>query len=222
VGRLIADHTSVAGDVNSAPYRATGASLAVLIFALVCFAGVMLLHALRGEINPLRQVMSEYANGSHGLVMTIVFYGFGLASLALAFRLRRAIDLPGITRLFPLLLALAGSGLIVSGVFEVERALVPDTIEEVIHSNASVVAFMLLIASMFLFSLACRSDARWWNFRWISASLSAAGAVVATATPLSAGTGWSGAIQRLLGLTVLLWLVLTALHVRRRGFEQTS
>ena len=219
---LITNRPIGVSGARSVPYRATGASLAVLIFALVCFAGVMLLHVLRGEIDPLRQVMSEYANGSHGLVMTMVFYGFGLASLALAFRLRRAITLSGVTRLFPFLLALAGLGLVVSGVFEVERALVPDTLEEVIHSDASVVAFMLLIASMFLFSLACRSDPRWWDFRWISASLSVAGALVATATPLSAGTGWSGAVQRLLGLTVLLWLILTALHVRKRGFEQTS
>lgn len=182
----------------------------------------MLLHVMRGEINPLRQVMSEYANGSHGLLMTIVFYGFGLSSLALAFRLRRAINRRGITRPFPLLLALAGVGLIASGVFEVERAFVPDTIEEVVHSNASVVAFMLLIASMLLFSLACWSDARWWSFRWTSTTLAIAGAATAMATPLSAGTGWSGLVQRLLGLTVLLWLMFTALHVRSKAFQQTS
>ena len=204
------------------PYRPTGASLAAILLALLCFGAVMLLHALRGEINPLRQVMSEYANGSHGLIMTVVFYGFGLSSLALAFRLRKAINRPGITRPFPLLLALAGVGLIASGVFEVERALVPDTIEEVIHSNASVIAFMLLITSMLLFSLATRTDARWRSFRWTSTTLALVGAVAAMATPLSAGTGWSGAVQRLLGLAVLLWLMLTALHVRTKAFRQTT
>jgi Protein of unknown function (DUF998) len=204
------------------PYRPTGASLAAILLALLCFGAVMLLHALRGEINPLRQVMSEYANGSHGFIMTVVFYGFGLSSLALAFRLRRAINRPGITRPFPLLLALAGVGLIASGVFEVERALVPDTIEEMIHSNASVIAFMLLITSMLLFSLATRTDARWRSFRWTSTTLALVGAVAAMATPLSAGTGWSGAVQRLLGLAVLLWLMLTALHVRTKAFRQTT
>ncbi|MGH2777956.1 MAG: DUF998 domain-containing protein [Actinomycetota bacterium] len=207
--------------VERPAHRATGASLIALILVLMCFGAVMLLHVLRGEIDPLRQVMSEYANGSHGLIMTVVFYGFGLSSLALAFRLRRAIDLEGVTRLFPGLLAAAGVCLIASGIFEVERALVPDSVEEVIHSNASVVAFVLLIASMLLFSYACTGDDRWWTFRWTSTAIALSAAAAAMATPLTAQTGWSGLVQRLLSLTVLLWFLLTALRVRGKRFSST-
>lgn len=211
-----------AGGVVERPvHRATGASLIALVLVLMCFGAVMLLHVLRGEIDPLRQVMSEYANGSHGVIMTVVFYGFGLSSLALAFRLRRAINLEGVTRLFPSLLAVAGVCLIASGVFEVERALVPDSLEEVIHSNASVVAFVLLIASMLLFSYACRNDDRWWSFRWTSTVISLSAAAAAMATPLTAQTGWSGLVQRLLSLTVLLWFLLTAIRVRGKRFSST-
>jgi hypothetical protein len=202
-----------------AEHRPTGASLIAILLAFLCFGAVMLLHAVRGEINPLRQVMSEYANGSHGILMTIVFYAFGLTSLALAIRLKTAIHRPGITRAFPALLTLAGVGLIASGVFEVERALVPDTIEEVIHSDATVAAFVLLITAMLLFSLACRSDDRWWSFRWVSLSLTLVAAFAAMVTPLSAGTGWSGAVQRMLGMAILAWLLLTALHVRGKAFR---
>ena len=209
------------GAVDRPAHRATGASLIALILVLMCFGAVMFLHVLRGEIDPLRQVMSEYANGSHGLIMTVVFYGFGLCSLALAFRLRRAIDLEGVTRLFPALLAVAGVCLIASGIFEVERALIPDSLEEVIHSNASIAAFLLLIASMLLFSYACRGDDRWWSFRWTSTALAMGAAVAAMATPLTTETGWSGLVQRLLGLTVLLWFLLTALRVRGKRFSST-
>jgi Protein of unknown function (DUF998)/Anaerobic c4-dicarboxylate membrane transporter len=202
-----------------AEHRPTGASLIAILLAFMCFGAVMLLHAVRGEINPLRQVMSEYANGSHGILMTIVFYAFGLTSIALAFRLKSAIHQPGITRAFPALLVLAGVGLIASGVFEVERAMVPDTIEEVIHSDATVVAFVLLITAMLLFSLACRSDDSWWPFRWVSLSLTLLAAFAAMVTPLSAGSGWSGAVQRVLGLAILAWLLLTALHVRGKAFR---
>jgi len=211
-------------DGGAAPpveYRATGASLVAVLLAIACFGAVMLLHIMRGDIDPLRQVMSEYANGSHGRVMTTVFYTFGLAALALAFRLRRAIDHRWPTVLMPVLLAAAGVGLIASGVFEVERPLVPDTLEEVIHSYASVAAFVLLITAMFLLALACRKDARWWSFRWAAAALAVAAAVLAAATPTSAGTGWSGAVQRLLSLAVLLWFLLTALHVRGKAFRPT-
>ena len=200
-------------------HRPTGASLAAIVLAVLCFGAVMLLHVARGEIDPLRQVMSEYANGSHGQVMTVVFYAFGLAALALAFRLRNAITTRGATRVFPVLLAVSGVALIASGVFEVERALVPDSLEEVIHSNASVVAFVLLITTMLLFSYACRTDARWWSFRWTSMALAVAAGIAAMATPLTAGTGWSGAVQRVLSLTVLLWFLLTALHVRGKAFR---
>ena len=209
------------GRVEPARYRATGASLAAILLALTCFGAVMLLHLVRGDIDPLRQVMSEYANGSHGPVMTVVFYAFGFAALALAFRLRRGIERHGITKLFPGLLALGGLGLIAAGVFEVERPLVPDTLEELIHSDASVAAFVLLITSMFLFSLACWRDPRWWNFRWTSTALAVAGAAAAAATPFTQQTGWSGAVQRLLGITVIVWFLLTALHVRGKAFRST-
>ena len=202
-------------------YRATGASLIAIILALVCFGAVMLLHVMRGDIDPLRQVMSEYANGSNGPIMTVVFYAFGLSSVALAFRLRGAIPRRGVPRLIPLLLALAGIGLIAAGVFEVERPLVPDTLEELIHSNASVLAFVLLITSMFVVSLMCWTEARWWTFRWASLILAVAAAAAAMATPFTQQTGWSGAVQRLLSLTVLLWFLLAALHVRSKAFRTT-
>ena len=200
-------------------HRPTGASLAAIVLAVLCFGAVMLLHAVRGEIDPLRQVMSEYANGSHGQVMTVVFYAFGLAALALSLRLRSAIETHGAAKIFPALLAASGVALIASGVFEVERALVPDTLEEVIHSNASVTAFVLLITTMLLFSSACRTDARWWSFRWTSMALAVAAGIAAMATPLTAETGWSGAVQRVLSLTVLLWLLLTAMHLRGKAFR---
>jgi len=200
-------------------HRATGASLVAVALVLVAFGAVLLLHVVRGgDVDPLRQVMSEYANGSHGPAMTLTFYALGVSALALGLRLRGAIIRTGVTRLFPWLLALAGVCLIASGVFEVERALVPDTLEEVIHSDASIAAFVLMVTAMLLFSLACRGDDRWWNYRWISLALAVAATAAAAATPLSGGTGWSGAVQRLLGGTVLVWLLFTALHVRGKAF----
>ena len=193
-----------------------------LILALVGFGSVMLLHVLRGDIDPVRQVMSEYANGSHGRMMTVVFYACGVSAVALGFRLRREFHGYRAARLIPVLLALAGIGLILAGIFEVERPSVPDTLEEVIHSNASVAAFLLLITAMFLLSFVCRTDPRWRSYRWTSTALAAVAAVAAMATPLSAQTGWSGAVQRLLGLSAALWLLLTALHVRGKSFRSSS
>lgn len=200
-------------------HRPTGASLVAVGLALLCFGAVMLLHGVRGEIDPLRQVMSEYANGSHGRVMTVVFYALGLAAVALAVRLRHAFGGRRSAKAIPVLLALGGVGLIAAGLFEVERPLVPDTFEESIHSYASIAAFVLLLSAMLLVSFACRADTRWWSYRWTSAALAVAAAVAAMATPLSASSGTSGIIQRALGLSVVLWILLTALHVRTKAFR---
>ena len=58
-------------------HRPTGASLVVVIAVGVTFCGIMALHAVRSDVDPLRDVMSHYANGSAGPLMSIVFYSFG-------------------------------------------------------------------------------------------------------------------------------------------------
>ena len=176
-------------------HRPTGASLIAIIGVAVAFAGVMILHAVSADVDPLSDVMSHYANGSHGPLMSVVFYAFGASALALGLRLRSAIDRRGITRLFPGLLVLAGISLILAGVFEVDRPLAPPTIEEMIHSNAAVGAFVMLIVAMLLFSLACRGDDRWWSFRWVSLALATAAALAAVGTQLAGGSSSSGAVQ---------------------------
>ena len=191
----------------------------VIIGVAAAFCGVMVLHAVRRDVDPLRNVMSHYANGSHGRVMSVVFYAFGVSALALGFRLRSAIDRRGVTKVFPALLALSGASLIAAGVFEVDRELAPQTIEELIHSNSAVAAFVMLIVAMLLFSLACRGDDRWWSFRWTSVTLAVTAAVAAALTQLAGGTSWSGAVQRMLAGAVLAWFLLTAFHLRSKAFR---
>ena len=50
--------------------RATGISLAAV---LACFGAMVLLHVVRTDLDPVRQVMSEYANGRFGWFMTAAF-----------------------------------------------------------------------------------------------------------------------------------------------------
>ena len=44
------------------------------------------------------------------------------------------------------------------------------------------------------------------------------GAAAAAGTQLAKGTGYSGAVQRLLAGAVLAWVLLTAVRVRRSSF----
>jgi hypothetical protein len=200
------------------PRRATGASLAAIVLIGICVVGVGFLHLVRRDVDPLRNVMSLYANGHDGRVMTIAFYAFGLSALALAVRLRDAVAVAG-ARIVAALLALAGAGLLLAGVFEVGRPLVPQTIEETIHSNAAIAAFMLLIAAMLLFSYLCRRDQRWWSFRWTSAALAGVTCAAGAATMVARRMDSSGGVQRVLAVGTLLWLLLVARRVRTAAFR---
>lgn len=196
------------------PRRATGTSLAAILLSLGCFAAVMALHVLRGDMDPMKRVMSEYANGSYGVVMTVAFYAFGLSALALGFRLRTALTRRGAGKIVPGLLAVTGIALLLSGAFEVGRPLVPDTIEETVHSLASVTAFVLLITAMLIFSFVAGRDPQWRSYAWRSWSLAGVAAAAAMASPWADATRWSGVVQRILGGAVLVWLVLTPLRLR--------
>lgn len=210
---------AISGTGRPVERRPTGASLAAIVLVAVCVGAVTLLHIVRGEVHPVSRVMSEYANGSHGLMMTIAFYAFGLSAMALGFRLSYAIVRSAVTSAVTVLLVGGGVCLVAAGVFEVERALVPDTIEEVIHSYATMTAFVLIITGMLLMSFACKSDPRWARFQTMSYVLAISAAGAAVASPFSADTGASGLVQRVLGLAVLTWFLATALHVRTKAFR---
>jgi hypothetical protein len=202
-------------------HRPTGASLVAVIGVATAFVGVTIMHAARQDVDPLKTVMSHYANGSLGSVMSVVFYAFGATAIALGFRLRGAITLSGVTKAFPVLLWLAGTGLIAAGVCEVDPEFAPDTIQDIVHSDSAVAAFVMLIGAMVLFTRASRHDERWQSVHRVSLWLAVTAAVAAAGTKLFGGTSYSGGIQRVLAGAVLAWFLVTALHVRRKSFDRS-
>jgi hypothetical membrane protein len=201
--------------------RATGVSLAAILLVLACFGAMVLLHMVRTDLDPVRQVMSEYANGRFGWFMTAAFYAMGLACVALAVRLGRAIMRSRLSVAVRVLLGLGGLGLILAGVFEVERPAIPDTVNEIIHSDATLTAFTLVITAMILFAIVCRRDPRWSDFRVIAFVLAIVAAAAGAFSPFAGQTTWSGLAQRVLGLTVVSWLLLCAVHIRFGGLRRS-
>ena len=201
--------------------RATGGSLVALVLVAICFAAMVLLHVVRTDLDPVRQVMSEYANGRYGFLMTAAFYAIGLSAVVLAMRLGRALPRRPLTVLVRVLLALGGVGLVLAGIFEVERPAVPDTIEEIIHSDATLTAFTLIITAMLLFAAICRRDARWADFKGIALGLAVVAAMAGAFSPFAGQTPVNGIAQRMLGLAVVVWLLLTALHIRLGGLRRS-
>jgi hypothetical protein len=209
----------ISGEHPTRPRRATGASLGALVLVGAAVAAVLFLHAARPDVHPLRNVMSAYANGNDGLAMTAAFYALGLAAVLLGLRLKQAVGGSRGGRLVGPTLALGGIGLVVAGIFEVGQPLAPESTAEVVHSNSAIAAFGLITTSLVLFAFACRSDWRWRSIRWPAAVLAVLTTTAAAATMVARQLGSSGGIQRLLAAGVLLWLVLTACHLRSRAFR---
>jgi hypothetical protein len=146
---------------SSKPHRAMGLSMAAIVLLAAALFAVMALHLLRIDLNPVREVMSGYANGRPGNLMTFAFYALGLGSIALGLRLRRSTTRTWVPRMVSVALVLAGAGLILAGVFEVELPGIPDTFEESIHSFGALAGSVLIVAAMVVFVYVCATDARW-------------------------------------------------------------
>lgn len=197
-----------------------GASLGALVLAVACVGGVVVLHLRRPDLDPLRHVLSEYANGPFGVVMTAVFYAVGVACVALGWRLRSAVRWRGVTAATPALLLAAGVGMLLAGAFEVGLPGAPDRVDETIHSLGSIGAFVALVVAMALFAAACGHDPDWIGFRPTATALAALAVATAALSPVADGTPWTGVDQRVLAGSVVLWLVLTARRVRTVAFRR--
>jgi hypothetical protein len=113
-------------------------------------------------------------------------------------------------RLLEALLGIAGVGMIVSGAFETQVG--PSAVEwqEVVHSQASALAFMALIAAALLSATAARDVLAWGAARGPADVITALATVSAAISPVTHDGPWAGLVQRLSYAAVLCWLLLAA------------
>lgn len=100
----------------------SGAAILAILSTLVSFVALLTLHLLSREFSPSWRMVSDYANGGHSWLLTIMFVTWALSSFALA-----AAFIPiGTTFLGVvgiLFLILAGVGELMGGLFDVNHKL---------------------------------------------------------------------------------------------------
>ncbi|HEX2446115.1 MAG TPA: DUF998 domain-containing protein [Vicinamibacterales bacterium] len=187
---------------------------------------LLALHVLSPEFDVSWRMVSEYANGKYGWLLTAVFITWGVASWALALALRplRAIWLGRFALLF---LVLAGVGQIMGGIFDLNHEL---------HGAGFAIGVPSLTMAAILVTLALRRagvDVGMWpaHLSWIAfvlmavtmirfiTSLSVAGIdVTAQSGPLASlpegVTPYNGWANRLLFAASYLWLMTTGRVLR--------
>ena len=218
------NHTLSAAWLVPAAWIALGAT-AVSLIALLA------LHVVSPEFAPSWRMVSEYANGRHAWLLTLVFAGWAVSSFAQIGALwpLHATTLGKIGLLF---LVLAGIGQAMGAVFDINHKL---------HGAAAMIGIPSLCVAAVLITLALarRTDIvapPLWSAHlpWISfalmigalmlffASLKAAGVDMAgQSTPLKAlpagVSGYVGWANRALFGAAYLWAALTSLAIVRTG-----
>ena len=203
---------------------ATAAIAAAAVSALALLA----LHVVSPEYGPSWRMVSEYANGKHGWLLTVMFVTWAVSSWALALAVW-PIGGSWLGRIALLFLILAGVGQLMGGLFDINHKL---------HGAAFGIGVPSLTIAALLVSLALRragTDVPMWpaHLGWISVvvlaltmvllfgALKQAGIdVSAQREPLAAlpagVTAYNGWANRLLVAASYLWLITTA-HATLRG-----
>ena len=218
-------------DTQQIPLPAARVALGGAVGAVLLLA---LLHILSPELDPSWRMVSEYANGNFGWVLSLMFAVWGAASLALAYALRSQLQSRG-GKIGLILLVVAGIGQVLAGIFDVNHPL------HDLVGNVAIPSFAL--ATVLISKSLGRTQAweaskqllmRMASLTWISVALLALSFVILITTymqsggDLNAGTkitvlpdgviavvGWA---NRLLVVAYAAWVSavsLRALKVRR-------
>jgi hypothetical protein len=202
-----ATNTDRRGDQAASSLRLV--SIALLAAAL---AFIVVLHFVRRDLAPARHRISEYALGPHGELMATAFVCLGAGVLALAWPLARAAGRR--SRLVLVVVTASGVGMVISGIFRTdpERSGVTT---DAIHSYASAISTMALIGTALLCSVGRRALTP--RLPRITVVLAVLGAILGALSPFLHHSSWTGISQRLLWLTLLAWLIITALRLPARS-----
>jgi peptidoglycan/LPS O-acetylase OafA/YrhL len=207
---------------DSGAWLANGATL-VSALALVA------LHFLSPQFDPSWRMVSEYANGNHRWVLTVVFLTWALGSFALAFALLPSANgWVGTTGL--LFLVLAGVGQAMGGLFDINHRL---------HGAAFAIGVPALPIAAILLTIAARRaglDVPIWaavlpilsvavmavSMAMLFTSLKAAGITMsADSQPLptlpDGISAWNGWANRLVFGSYYLWVILAGRAVLTRA-----
>jgi len=205
----------------------TAAGVVAIAATGIAFLSLMILHVVSPEFQPSWRMVSEYANGRHRWLLSVMFAGWGLGSLALAVALGPS-QSGALFRVGLAFLVLAGVGEMMAAVFDINHRL---------HGLAATIGIPSLPVAAVLITMALRrtdglaAPPAWAaHLTWISLvlmgaamvvfmrSLSQAGVDVSAQTgplaTLPAGVtpvvGWA---NRLLIVAYMMWVALTALPI---------
>ncbi|NYF53613.1 DUF998 domain-containing protein [Tunturiibacter gelidoferens] len=186
--------------------------------AIACFTysvlALLLLHVLRPDYAPAHHMISDYAVGPYGWVMTTFFLAMSGGCLMLLLGLVRSGPNLVAARIGTLLLGVASIGLVVSAIFPTDVRL-PLTRTGEIHDMSFYVNIGSIVLAIVLLSVSFGSQLRWRPYRRTALILAALVVLAVVLQFLTLHKGAPYGLANRLAVTVLLaWLLATSIRLR--------
>ena len=199
--------------ISPSPQRVATVALAGITYYLVI---VVAMHFLRPDINPIGQLTSDYKAGPYGFLMISALFIFGLGQAALVMGLYQGVSKPARSRVGLALLGLWAVGNLIAALFLSNQPGVPQTISGAIAELNGPVHVLSLVGGAILVSGRFKQDEKWRPIHRSASILSLVMLVEFIAVSLTVATesGIAGLGQRILVVTALTWLALTAMRFR--------
>jgi hypothetical membrane protein len=188
--------------------------------AIACFGyfvvALLLLHVLRPDYTPIDHMISDYAVGRLGWVMTTAFVALSAGCLTLGLGMALAGPKALAGRAAVLLLWVATVGLLTSAIFPTDLEAAATTHTGDIHTASFLINVISIILCAALFAIAFHRSAEWRGYRWTGLALAIAllAAFIAQFLTLHRGAPY-GLTNRLFVAVMMVWFVTTAMRLRR-------
>lgn len=195
--------------------RSTILPTAAAGFFLYFAAALLLMHVIRPDYTMVDHMISDYAVGRFGWIMTTAFVSLAIGCLTLAIGLFRAGPTSWLGRIGAALLVVAFAGLIVTALFPTDLETAPSTPTGDIHTISFLVNIVSILLSTICLSLSYAAEPRWRPHRvavFVSAGLLIA-AFIGQYLTLHRGAPY-GITNRLFVATLITWLILNSLWLK--------
>ncbi|MCW6532589.1 DUF998 domain-containing protein [Sphingomonas sp. MMSM20] len=195
--------------------RSTILPTAAAGFFLYFAAALLLMHVIRPDYTMVDHMISDYAVGRFGWIMTTAFVSLAIGCLTLAIGLFRAGPTSWLGRTGAALLVVAFAGLIVTALFPTDLETAPSTPTGDIHTISFLVNIVSILLSTICLSLSYAAEPRWRPRR--AAVLVSAGLLIAAFIgqylTLHRGAPY-GITNRLFVAALITWLILNSLWLK--------
>lgn len=188
--------------------------------ALGCFGyfsiALVLLHGLRPDYTLVDHMISDYAVGRFGWLMTTAFVALALGCLTLGLGMAVAGPRALAGRAAALLLGVATLGLLVTATFPTDLETAATTTPGNIHTASFLVNVISMILCSLLFAASFHQSEDWRGYRWVGTVLAIAllAAFIAQFLTLHRGAPY-GLTNRLFVAVLMIWFLATARQLRR-------